>query len=71
MDVSSSYDFSYDTYDTSYDTYDTSYEVDRLLGASPPGWRVETPASASRTLPTFAEDKEAKEEVSNVHMISL
>ena len=64
MDVSSSYDFS-------YDTYDTSYEVDRLLGSSPPGWRVETPASATRTLPTFAEDKEAKEEVSNVDMISL
>ena len=64
MDVSSSYDFS-------YDTYDTSYEVDRLLGSSPPGWRVESPASATRTLPTFAEDKEAKEEVSNVAMISL
>ena len=64
MDVSSSYDFS-------YDTCDTSYEVDRLLGSSPPGWRVESPASATRTLPTFAEDKEAKEEVSNVDMISL
>ena len=41
---------------SSNDTIDTSYEVDRLLGFSPP-------ASNFKTLPTFAENKEAQEEV--------
>ena len=54
---------------SSCDTYDTSYEVDGLLGLSPPGWRVETPASS--LFPASAEDKEAQEKVSKVDLISL